>query len=102
MPNHSTIHPIIHFLNYCDEANNKLNSEFVLAGRAIRDLESICDLSKAFDVINHDILLHKLNLYGIRGIVNDWFRDYLSNRIQFVQFDSSLLNILAECHRDRF
>ena len=42
--------------------------------------------------------MHKLNLYGIRGIVNDWFRDYLSNRIQYVQFEnknSSLLNILC-------
>ena len=83
------IHPIKHFLNYCAEATlNKLNSEFVLA--------VFCDLSKAFDVTNHDILLHKLNLYGIRGIVNDWFRDYLSNRIQYVQFknkNSSLLSI---------
>ena len=95
--NHSTIHPIIHFLNYCAEANNKLNSEFVLA--------VFCDLSKAFDVINHDILLHKLNLYGIRGIVNDWFRDYLSNRIQYVQFENKIHPYwvyFAECHRVRF
>ena len=42
--------------------------------------------------------MHKLNLYGIRGIVNDWFRDYLSNRVQYVQFEnknSSLLSILC-------
>ena len=39
---------------------------------------------RAFDVINHDILLKKLNNYGIRGLTNDWFRSYLSDREHFV------------------
>jgi len=43
------------------------------------------DLSKAYDVLEHKILLDKLNVYGIRGITNKWMESYLTNRKQFVQ-----------------
>ena len=42
------------------------------------------DLQKAFDTVDHNILLSKLHHYGIRGLPNQWFRSYLTNRQQFV------------------
>ena len=47
------------------------------------------DLSKAFDTLNHDMLLMKMERYGIRGCVLEWFRSYLSNRKMRVKSTSS-------------
>ena len=54
------------------------------------------DLQKAFDTVEHQILLAKLSHYVIRGVSNDWFKSYLSNRSQYVSingYDSGLAAI---------
>ena len=78
-PAHSTIHPLVQFLNYINKAHSL--HEHALA--------IFIDLKKAFDTVNHEILLHKMKYYGITGISNTLFRSYLANRKQFVTINNT-------------
>ena len=77
-PKRTTSHPIIQLLNKCASDNNLKPKHLTAA--------ILCDLSKAFDVINHNILIRKLDHYGIRGIAKTWMVNYLTNRKQYVEF----------------
>ena len=77
---HSTIHPILHFIKHITESSNKPTKDNTLG--------VFIDLTKAFDTISHEILLEKLKYYGIRGLSNDWFRNYLSDRKQFMEINN--------------
>ena len=57
------------------------------------------DLKKAFDTVDHDLLLHKLLVYGVRGSTYDWLSNYLRNRRQYVKVDDhscSLLDVTCD------
>ena len=80
---HSTSHLIsLSTANIATSFENKMNT-----------LGIFLDLSKAFDTINHEILLNKLYHYEIRETVYNWFKSYLIERSQQVDYNSHVFNI---------
>ena len=52
----------------------------------------LLDLSKAFDLVSHDILLQKMHLFGFHDSSVEWFSSYLNNRSQYTQIAGCLSN----------
>ena len=79
---HSTEYAIIQLI---DQINNNFeNNEFTIG--------VFIDLSKAFDTVDHRILLKKLIHYGVNGNNIRWFESYLTNRKQFLSFNNKNTN----------
>lgn len=85
--NFSTSHALTKFLNILASANNS----------NLHTIALFCDLRKAFDTCDHEILLNKLYNLGINELTLTWFKNYLTNRHQYVEIDgqcSQLLKII--------
>ena len=79
---HSTQHAVLDIVNTI--LQNMDNGKFSCG--------VFIDLKKAFDTVNHEILLAKLENYGIRGVINSWFRSYLTDRNQTTEVN----NVVSE------
>ena len=74
-------------IDFIDRIWNNLNNSKL-------PLSLFLDLSKAFDTLDHSILLHKLNYYGVKNKEYQWFSSYLSNRSQYVSIDNKSSKLL--------
>ena len=81
---HSTETAVVHLADHILEHMDKQQ----LTGAAF------IDLKKAFDLVDHKCLLHKLEHYGVRGHSLGWFRNYLTTRSQRVQYGKELSSSL--------
>ena len=98
------LHNVLYSMQFGFRASHSINHALISMTEKIKEsLDNrrfgcgiFLDLQKAFDTVNHKILLDKLEHYGIRGPALNWFRSYLSDRKQYVSvngFNSNLLSV---------
>ena len=83
---HSTVHAV----------QTAINSVVTSLNRSHHSMGIFIDFSKAFDTIQHKILLDKLYNYGIRGISHELINDYLTNRKQYVFYDNKCYSVVND------
>ena len=83
-PKHSTEHAALELI---DRIINKMDTNEI-------PLNIFLDLSKAFDTIDHTILLNKLKYYGLKGPTLNLFQSYLTNRRQYTEIEDTTSTIL--------
>ena len=82
----------------CDALINLTETIYESLNNKAHLFSIMIDLRKAFDTVNHEILVKKLQCYGIRGTQLNWFRSYLSNRqcyveVEGIRSDISFVNV---------
>ena len=85
---HSTSHAVIALV---DKVSQALDKGKIVVGVFL-------DLKKAFDTVDHDILLRKLFAHGIRDNLLKWFKSYLTNRTQYVYINDNQSEIKNITH----
>lgn len=78
--NHSTHFALIDLINKITTAID--NNEFAIG--------VFLDLFKAFETVDHSLLLQKLEFYGIRGIALEWFKSCITKRYQSVRYNDKI------------
>ena len=92
---HSTQHALLYIVN---TIHSNIDNRKYPCGIFI-------DLRKAFDTINHEILLAKRENYGVTGVINSWFRSYLSDHRHSIEIDNFISEtemIIVECIKALF
>lgn len=84
---HSAQHGFLKNRSTTTAIHDFLSKLYDSVGKNMKTLGIFMDLSKAFDLVNHELLLEKLIAYGLRGQVNNLLRSYLTNRAQVVEID---------------
>ena len=77
--NYSTSDPVLQFIDHCGHSLDK----------KVHTIAVFLDFSKAFDTVNKNIMIQKLEHVGFRGVIANWFDSYLSDRRMYVDINGS-------------